>query len=67
MLNYLENPASLKNLPLLEGFPKSWKVLETGRGGSYLDEPSSTSVIDTTHATLVKAVCIYDGYSHARK
>ena len=64
MLNYLENAASLNNLLLLEGFPKRLKLED---GGSYLDDPNSTSFIDTTHAALVKAVCIYARYFHTKK
>ena len=64
VLNNLKNAASLNNLLLLEGFPKCLKVED---GGSYLDDSNLTSFIDTKHATLVKAACIYAGYSHTKK
>ena len=60
---FFMNAASLNNLLLLKGFPKRLKL---EGGSSYLDEPNSTSFIDTTHGTLVKAVCIYAGYSHIK-
>ena len=64
VLNNPKNAASLNNLLLLEGFPKRLKLED---GGSYLHNPNSTSFIDTTHATLVEAVCIYAGYFHTKK
>ena len=64
VLNNLKNAASLNNLLLLKGFPKRLKLED---GGSCLEDPSSTSFIATTHATLVKAICIYAGYSHTKK
>ena len=60
MLNNLENAASLNNLLLHEGFSQRSKKED---GTSYFDEPNSTSFIETTNATLVKVICIYDGYS----
>ena len=52
MLNNLENAVSLNNLLFREGFPKRSKMED---GDSYLDESNSTSFIETTHMTLVKA------------
>ena len=60
----LKNAANLNNLLLLEGFAMRLKLED---GNSHHDRPNSTSSIDTTHATLVKAVCIYAGYSHTNK
>ena len=47
----LKNAAILNNFPLLEGFPKRLKVED---GGSYLDDPNSTSFIDTRTRHLLR-------------
>ena len=44
---------SLQNMAVLQGFSECLKLED---GDNYLDEPNSTGFIDTTHATLVKAV-----------
>ena len=51
-------------LLVLVGFLKRLKL---ENGGSYLDDPNSAGFIDTTHTTLVEAICIYAGYSHTKK